>query len=158
MGSVIEINVKEVGELAKKLAAYSLTPAQEQSLLKSLGAEIAEQTLDRFDNERDPDGGKWKPLTERYAKTKREGTRKKGAKNKTGGSKGGILVREGFMSKIHMNLSGASVLVGSAEEYADYHQNAKKANRRRKFLGLNSGNIADLSDAIDTFMGKQTNG
>jgi hypothetical protein len=27
MGSVIEINVKEVGELAKKLAAHSLTPA-----------------------------------------------------------------------------------------------------------------------------------
>jgi phage gpG-like protein len=122
--------------------------------LKSLGTEVGAQTEERFDKTEDPEGKQWKALTERYAKTKREGTRKKGAKNKTGGSKGGILVREGFMSKIHMNLSGASVLVGSAMEYADYHQNAKKESRRRKFLGLNSGNIADLSREVDNFLEK----
>jgi hypothetical protein len=43
-------------------------------------------------------------------------------------------------------------------EYADYHQNAKKESRRRKFLGLNSGNINDLSDRIDEFMKGKTGG
>jgi hypothetical protein len=37
-------------------------------------------------------------------------------------------------------------------EYADYHQNAKKAKRRRKFLGLSTDNIADLQNVVDEFM------
>jgi phage virion morphogenesis protein len=141
MASIIEVNVREIEQLAAKLNAYALTEAQSKSLLHSLGVEIAEQTKDRFDDERDPDGAKWSELTEAYAK------------RKTKKSRGGILVREGYMSKITFQTKGsAAVLVGSTMEYADYHQNAKKKNRRRKFLGLNGGNIADLSAAIDTFM------
>jgi phage gpG-like protein len=70
-----------------------------------------------------------------------------------------MLVREGYLSAIDFQLKGsASVLAGSAMEYADYHQNAKKKNRRRRFLGLNTNNIADLSDLIDDFMKGKANG
>jgi phage virion morphogenesis protein len=138
---MIEVNVKEIEQLAAKLNAYALTDAQSEKLLDSLGTEIVEQTEDRFDNTEDPEGNKWLALTEAYAKRK--------AKK----SRGGILVREGYMSKIIFQVNGsASVLVGSAMEYADYHQNAKKKNRRRRFLGLNNNNIAGLSDRIDEFM------
>ncbi|MDR1231569.1 MAG: phage virion morphogenesis protein [Spirochaetaceae bacterium] len=141
MGSVIEVNAKEIEQLAQKLNAYALSDAQTEKLLHWLGVEITEQTKDRFDDETDPEGNKWRKLTEAYAKRK--------AKK----SCGGILVREGYMSKIIFQVNGgASVLVGSAMEYADYHQNAKKKNRLRRFLGLNNNNIAGLSDLIDEFM------
>jgi phage virion morphogenesis protein len=144
---MIEVNVKDVQQLAQKLNAYALSDAQSKNLLHSLGAKIAEQTEDRFDDERDPEGNKWRKLTEAYAKRK--------AKK----SRGGILVREGYMSKIIFQVNGsASVLAGSAMEYADYHQNAKKKNRLRRFLGLNNNNIADLSDRIDEFMKGKTGG
>jgi phage virion morphogenesis protein len=147
MGAMIEVNVKDVQALAQKLNAYALTDAQSKKLLHSLGAEIAEQTIDRFDDERDPEGKKWQALTKRYAKRKAKISR------------GGILVREGYLSKITFQAQGsASVLVGSAMEYADYHQNAKKIKRRRRFLGLNNNNIADLSDLIDDFMKGKSNG
>ena len=147
MASVIEVNVKEVERLAKKLNAYALSASDAENLLHSLGVEITEQTKDRFDTETDPEGGKWKALTERYAERK--------AKK----SRGGILTREGDMRNIVFQVNGsASVLVGSAMEYADYHQNAKKAGRRRGFLGLNGGNIADLAGMIDEFMQGKTNG
>jgi phage virion morphogenesis protein len=147
MGSIIEVNVKEIEQLAQKLNAYALTDAQSENLLHSLGAEITEQTKDRFDDETDPEGNKWRALTEAYAKRK--------AKK----SRGGILVREGYMSKIISQVNGgASVLVGSAMEYADYHQNAKKKNRLRRFLGLNNNNIAGLSDLTDEFMKGKTGG
>jgi phage virion morphogenesis protein len=141
MGSMIEVNVKDVQQLAQKLNAYALTDAQAENLLHSLGTEIVEQTKDRFDDGRDPEGNKWRALTEVYAKRK--------AKK----SRGGILVREGYMSKIIFQVNGsASVLVGSAMEYAFCHQNAKKKNRLRRFLGLNNNNIAGLSDRIDEFI------
>jgi phage virion morphogenesis protein len=150
MGSMIEVNVKEIEQLAQKLNAYALTDAQTEKLLHSLGVEITEQTKDRFDDGRDPEGNKWRKLTEAYAKRK--------AKK----SRGGILVREGYMSKIIFQVNeSASVLAGSAMEYADYHQNAKKKNRLRRFLGLNNNNnnnIADLSDLIDEFMKGKTGG
>ena len=147
MASVIEVNVKEVEQLAKKLSAYALSASDAENLLHSLGLEVAEQTKDRFDSETDPEGNKWKALSERYAEQK--------AKK----SRGGILTRKGFMRNIVFQVNGsASVLAGSTMKYADYHQNAKKADRRRRFLGLNNNNITDLADVIDEFMGGKVNG
>lgn len=159
MGAMIEINLGEVNQLAKKLNSYALTSGQKESLLNSLGLEVEEQTKDRFDEERDPEGVKWKSLTEAYAIRKRNGWRKRDG-TRVSGSSGGILEREGDLrgAIAHYLESGATVVIGSPMEYADYHQNAKKENRRRRFLGLNSGNIADLDKAIDVFMQGQMNG
>jgi phage virion morphogenesis protein len=141
MSAVIEVNVKDIQTLAQKLNGFALTDAQAGKLLHSLGKEVAVQTEERFDEERDPEGKKWLELTEAYAKRKAKG------------SSGGILNRKGFMSKITFQVKGgASVLVGSAMEYADYHQRAKKQTRLRRFLGLNKDNIAGLSELTDDFM------
>jgi phage gpG-like protein len=158
MASVITVNLNEVEQLAQKLNSFALTPAKAKSLLKGLGMTVEEQTKSRFDAETDPDGNKWRELTEAYAKQKREGTKKKGAKKKTGGSSGGILTFGGYLkNSVEFQLEGdEAVLIGSPMEYADYHQNAKKESRRRKFLGLNAGNIAELEIAVDEFMKRKT--
>jgi phage gpG-like protein len=141
MASVVEIDTKEIKSLVNKINSYALTPSQKSGLLISLGKEVEAQTGERFDTKIDPEGDKWRELTEAYAKRKKPD--------------GGILVREGFMShdSIEHQLEGSdTVLIGSTAEYADYHQNAKKEKRRRKFLGLSAGNIADLQNAVDEFM------
>ncbi|GHV20813.1 hypothetical protein FACS189494_05290 [Spirochaetia bacterium] len=144
MGAVVEIDTREIKSLVKKINSYALTDSQKSGLLKSLGVEVEEQTVDRFDTRTDPEGDKWKELTEAYAKRKIEKFK----------SSGGILVRGGYMrGSIEYRLEGSdTVLTGSTMEYADYHQNAKKEKRRRKFLGLSADNIADLQDLVDEFM------
>jgi phage virion morphogenesis protein len=147
MASIIEVNVREIEQLAAKLNAYALTEAQSESLLQPLGVEIADQTKARFDEETDPAGNKWRALTERYAKRK--------IKDSTGG----ILDRKGNMRYMSVQPQGsASVIVGSCAEYADCHQNAKDPKRLRRFLGLNNNDISDLSDLIDDFMQGIVNG
>jgi phage gpG-like protein len=143
---MITYNLKEINALAQKLNSFALSSGDAEKLLHSLGVEVKEQTLDRFDEERDPDGNKWRALTEKYAKRKIKKSR------------GGILVREGKLSAIAFRVNGWSVLTGSPMNYADYHQNAKKAKRRRRFLGLSAGNISDLSNMIDAFMKGKAHG
>ena len=142
MASVVEIDTKEIKSLVNKINSYALTPSQKSGLLKSLGVEIEAQTVERFDTQTDPKGDKWRELTEKYAKQKIQDSR------------GGILVREGYMrDSIESQLEGSdAVLIGSTMEYADYHQNAKEKKRIRKFLGLSVSNIADLQNAVDEFM------
>jgi phage virion morphogenesis protein len=142
MGSAVEIKLQEIDKLARKLNSFVLSGGDKTRLLKSLGMVIEEQTKERFDTERDPQGDPWRALTEAY----------KNRKALT--SRGGILTREGDLKiSIENQVKGSdSVLVGSPMEYADYHQNAKKENRRRMFLGFGADNIRELQDAVDEFM------
>ena len=146
MASVITVGLKGVEKLAQTLNSYALTPAKAKSLLNSLGEVVEEQTKERFDTETGPEGDKWRGLTESYANRK----------NKK--SPGGILTYGGILpGSIERQLQGGgAVLVGATAEYADYHQNAKKESRRRKFLGLSADNIDELQDGIETFMGDHT--
>jgi phage virion morphogenesis protein len=146
MASVITVNLNEAGQLAQKLNSHALTPSAKKLLLKGLGLEVEEQTKERFDTETDPGGNKWRELTEAYAERKSKK------------SSGGILTFGGFLkNSIEFQLQGDNaVLTGATAEYADYHQNAKKEERRRKFLGLHTNDINDLQDLIDVFMEKRT--
>ena len=66
MATVIEVNVQEIEKRAQKLNAYSLTPVQQRRLLKGLGLEGEEQTKDRFDTKRDPEGRRWRDISAAY--------------------------------------------------------------------------------------------
>ena len=152
MGAVIEVNVQEIERLAQKLNAYALTPVQQRSLLKGLGREGEEQTEDRFDTKRDPEGRRWRDISAAYRKFLLRPSPKhpdyRGAQ--------APLVREGYLrDAIDSQVQGSeSVLIGSTREYADYHQSAKKETRRRRFLGLSADNLDDLQALIAVFMEK----
>ncbi|MDR1031023.1 MAG: phage virion morphogenesis protein [Treponema sp.] len=142
MGTAIEVRTQEIETLARNINAWSLSVTETRSLLKSLGKELEEQTVDRFDTEQDPEGSRWRKLTAAYAK------------RKVGNSLGGILVYEGDMrDSIESQVQAAdSVLIGSSKDYAAYHQHAKHEKRRRRFLGISLDNRDDLQDLINTFM------
>ena len=152
MGAVLEVNVQEIERLAQKLNAYALTPVQQRSLLKGLGVEGEEQTEDRFDTKRDPEGRRWRDISAAYRKFLLRPSPKhpdyRGAQPP--------LVREGYLrDAIDSQVQGSeSVLIGSTREYADYHQSAKKETRRRRFLGLSADNLDDLQALIAVFMEK----
>jgi phage gpG-like protein len=148
MGSAaVEIKLQEIDKLAQKLHSFVLSGGDKAGLLKSLGLVIEEQTKERFDTKRDPDGNEWRKITDAY-RTYLE-RHFPGAQPP--------LVREGYMrDSIENQLLGSdSVIVGSPREYADYHQNAKSEKRRRKFLGFSAANIIELQDAVDEFMKEQ---
>lgn len=143
MGSAaVEINLHEINKLAQKMNSFVLSGGDKAGLLKSLGLVIEEQTKERFDFERDPQDDPWRKLTDAYKK-------RKGLI-----STGGILVKEGYLrGSIENQLKGNdSIIVGSPMEYAGYHQDAKKEDRRRPFLGFSTSNIIELQESVDVFM------
>jgi phage gpG-like protein len=148
MGSMVEIKIDEIKKLVSKINSFALSSSKKAALLSGLGLEIEEQTKERFDTKIDPDGVKWRDITNAYKKYLHKHF--PGAKPP--------LVREGYLQNtIEFQLQGSdAILVGSPMEYADYHQNAKSPKRLRKFLGLSVRNIEDLEDLVDTFMEKQT--
>jgi phage virion morphogenesis protein len=146
MGSAaVEIKLQEIDKLARKLNEFVMSGGDKAGLLNSLGLVIEEQTKNRFDVQRDPEGDPWRELTEAY----------KARKGLT--SSGGILVLKGFLQmSIEHQLTGSdTVLVGSPMEYASYHQDAKNEKRRRRFLGCGTEDITELQDAVDEFMKEQ---
>jgi phage gpG-like protein len=151
MGTVMTVNLQEIEKLAQKLNAYTLTSVQQTSLLKGLGLEVEEQTKERFDTKLDPEGKRWRDITEAYRTFL---VRPPSPKHPDYRGAQPPLIREGYMREsIEYQLTGSdSILIGSTREYADYHQNAKVERRRRTFLGLSADNIEDLQDMIATFM------
>lgn len=148
MGAMIEINLNDIGKLAQKINSYALTPSQKTGLLQSLGSEVEDQTKERFDTKLDPDGNKWHDITDVYRKYLQ----------KHFPSAKPPLIRAGLLQmSIEYQLQGSeTVVIGSPAEYADYHQNAKKESRRRRFLGLSTDNIHELEGIVDTFMRGKT--
>ena len=144
MGSAsVEINLKEIDKLARKIRDFELSGGDKRRLLSSLGEVVEEQTKDRIEiTKKNPEGDIWKEITEAYKKRKKAETR------------GGTLVWTSDLLKgIENQLTGSdTVLVGSPEEYAGYHQNARDKKRRRKFLGLSTENIEELQFSVDEFL------
>ena len=155
MGSAVEIKLQEIDTLARKLNSFVLSGGDKAALLNSLGGVIEDQTKERFDTKRDPDGNAWRKITEKYRKYLLLPKSEKHPVNYTGAEP--PLVREGGLrdSIEHQLMGNDAVLIGATAKYADYHQSAKKENRRRKFLGFGTDNIIELQDAVDEFMEAQ---
>ena len=145
MGSAsIEVKLQELDKLVRKLQSYTLSDSDKIRLLTSLGMIIEEQTKERFDTKRDPDGNEWRNITDKY--------RKYLARHFPGSRP--PLEREGLLRmSIESRIKGTdTIVVGSPMEYAGYHQDAKSEKRRRMFLGFGTDNINELGEAVDVFM------
>ena len=142
--SCVSVNVKEIEALAKKLKGYALTPAQEESLLKSLGVEIEAQISERIEStKRDPEGKTWTELADK--------TRQYLLKHFP--SARPPLWRTGeLLDTIESQVSGGVLLTGATKEYAGYLQEGTKRMPARPFIGLSAQDIADLADLIDAWL------
>jgi phage virion morphogenesis protein len=113
----VSFDLGEIEEVKKLLAGAALDGAGRERLLQSIGLEMEEQTKDRFDTQKSPEGNTWKALAEKtLAYYMRE---KKNWKARS------ILAGEGDLrDSITSEVQGGawSVLVGAVKEYAAVHQ------------------------------------
>lgn len=80
-------------------------------LLRAIGVGLARNTRERFDDERDPRGEPWQPLSELYAPLKRG----PGILRESG-------MRGGLQGSITFDATNDEVAVGSNKVYAAVHQ------------------------------------
>jgi phage virion morphogenesis protein len=114
-GAVVSFDLKEVSAVREMLAQAALGTADRDRLLRGIGVEMEEQTKERFDTKKSPDGDTWKAL----AKKTRTYYASQGwtARSELVGE--GTL-RDSIISEVKD--SGWAVLVGATMEYAAVHQ------------------------------------
>jgi phage virion morphogenesis protein len=115
-GASVSFDLKEVGAVKKLLAKAALDSAARSRLLQSIGVEMEDQTRERFDTQKSPDGNPWKALAQKtmdyYVSRGLAGSRS-------------ILVGEGMLrDSMTSEVQGGawSALVGATMEYAAVHQ------------------------------------
>ena len=164
-GAFVSFDLKEVDAVKKMLANASLNSADRSRLLQGIGTEMVEQTKERFDTKKSPDGDTWKALAQKT----------KDYYNSQGWSARSTLVGEGMLrDSVTSEVQGGAwaVLVGAAKEYAAVHQfgaeivpkNAralfvpgygmlKKAKiKARPYLGVSSDDAKVIEYAVATFL------
>jgi phage virion morphogenesis protein len=148
MGAAVEIKLKEIERLQKKLNDFVMSGGDKESLLMSLGEVIEEQTKERIDiSKKDPEGKKWDPWKESTEKYMRKYF-----------PKASLLYRDpakGLLGSIQHQMAGSdSVLIGSIQEYSVFLQEGTRKMVARKFLGFGTTDITELQDAVDEFMAR----
>jgi phage virion morphogenesis protein len=114
--AAISFDLKEIDAVKKLLANAALDSADRGRLLHSIGEEMVEQTRERFETKKSPEGDTWKSIAE---KTRRYYERATGFAPKPPLVLTGEL-RHSITSEVQ---GGAwAVLVGAAKEYAAIHQ------------------------------------
>lgn len=144
-GAVVSIDVREVARLAKILNDAALDSTQRRDLMASLGAEIEDQTKERFDTKLDPEGKAWATISEKhraFLERKYPGAQPP-------------LVMEGFLrSTVENQPSEWDVLIGATRVYAAVHQFGwpEKNIPARPYLGVNPENGEELAAIAVDFL------
>jgi len=133
------------------LSVAALTDEKRGRLLKSIGVEMEAQSTERFDTKTDPQGNKWKDITDvtkaYYAARLRSG--------KTDGKPQPPLV---FTGDLRMSITsevqsgGWSVIVGAAKEYANVHQYGYKNIPARPYIGISNENAQEIEEIIRAYL------
>lgn len=124
--------------------------AQRRNLLNAVGETLVSGTLERFENEEDPEGKKWEPSGRAW---------EQGLKSRRG-RMGKTLQDSGRLrSSIDYAVTQDGVLVGSNVEYARIHQMGGKAGRGRKvtiparpYLGISKEDREEVEALITDYM------
>lgn len=145
-GTYIKFDASQVQALARRLESMALSATEQPQLLANLGAEIEDQTKERFETKRDPEGNPWKAIA--------ESTREWYAVEFPGAEP--PLVREGGLrDSVESRARGPwAILVGATKEYAAVHQWGweERGIAERPYLGLGPQNLADLEAAAAEFL------
>lgn len=129
------------GSIGKTLGRYlDLEPA-----LMEVGEYLLLSTRERFDDEVDPDGKPWQPLSPAYAARK--------AKSPT--ALRGILTFSGLLRDSIAYRVGPDYLeVGSAVKYAPIHQSGGGRVPKRAFLGLSAEDRDEIGRILQSMIGE----
>lgn len=148
MGRMLDFNIAELTQLTNRLNATALSAADENQLLKDLGAEVETQTRERFDTKIAPDGSPWAALAASTTKYLQ----------KHFPSAQPPLVRTGELrDSTEFQISGSTVNIGQTKYYAKYLQDGTKKGGSVKIparpsLGLGANDVAELGAITESFL------
>ena len=134
-------DIEEIKKLQDKLKNLKLSSSEEKDILEAIGTEIETQIEERFENQRDVSGNKWKDISQKT----REYYNKKGIV-------GSILSRtRQLRDTIESQVNNSQLLTGATKVYAAVHNFGDDSRNipQREFLGLSSDNYADIENIID---------
>lgn len=137
-------DIEEIKKLQDKLKNLKLSSSEERDILEAIGTEIETQIEERFENQRDVSGNKWKDISQKT----REYYNKKGIV-------GSILSRtRQLRDTIESQVNNSQLLTGATKVYAAVHNfgNDSRNIPQREFLGLSSDNYADIENIINEFL------
>ncbi|MBR0681920.1 phage virion morphogenesis protein [Roseomonas eburnea] len=164
-GAHITVTV-EAEQARALIGGWIATGRDPAPILRAVGARLVSNTQDRFDEEVDPDGAPWEPLTTAWAALKKG----PGILRESG-------MRGGLQGSITFDVAGGELAVGSNKIYAAVHQfgaviRAKRSPflvfrtpdgqvfgraeevtiPARPYLGLSSRDQEDILDAVEFFL------
>ena len=122
VGTRLTIDDKQFNKSIKSMFARI---SNKDIVLKDIGQEMYNNTLERFKNEVDPKGNKWKPLAEStITSQKTTKYQQLAAGSVIGGRKilQGLGMRGGLLGSINVQTDGDSVAIGTNKLYAAIHQ------------------------------------
>lgn len=137
-------DIEEIKKLQDKLKSLKLSSSEERDILEAIGTEIETQIEERFENQRDVSGNKWKDISQ---KTKEYYNKKVIV--------GSILSRtRQLRDTIESQVNNGQLLTGATKVYAAVHNFGDDSRNipQREFLGLSSDNYADIENIINEFL------
>lgn len=142
-GAHLQVDLHQLKRIQDYVA--QLSGVDRLALLDAIGFEVENQTRRRIAEEKTgPDGQRWKPWSERYARTRHGGH--------------SLLVGESdLLDSIQHLVTGDEVAVGSNLPYAAIHQFGgaevgMPGLPERPYLGLSPENEGDLLQVVEGFM------
>ncbi|MDR3192355.1 MAG: phage virion morphogenesis protein [Treponema sp.] len=162
----ISFDLKEIEAVKNMLANAALNAADRAKLLHGIGVEIEEQTKERFETKKTPEGNTWKALAQKT----REYYAGKGLLGHRSILVGEGTLRDSLTSEVR---DGAwSALAGATMEYAAIHQwggeiKPKSAKALfvpgygmlqkvtmppRPYLGVSMENVKGIEDVVAVFL------
>ena len=138
-------DIEEIKKLQDKLKNLKLSSSEERDILEAIGTEIETQIEERFENQRDVSGNKWKDISQKTREYY----------NKKGGIVGSILSRtRQLRDTIESQVNNSQLLTGATKVYAAVHNFGDNSRNipQREFLGLSSYNYADIENIINEFL------
>lgn len=138
-------DIEEIKKLQDKLKNLKLSSSEERDILEAIGTEIETQIEERFENQRDVSGNKWKDISQKTREYY----------NKKGGIVGSILSRtRQLRDTIESQVNNGQLLTGATKVYAAVHNFGDDSRNipQREFLGLSSDNYANIENIINEFL------
>jgi phage gpG-like protein len=146
----VEFTIREATDLIEGLENRlgDLTPA-----MKGVGEYMLVKTRERFDDEVDPSGQKWRELAPETIASKQRRKKKPGKRARVRAGATDIL-KESWLLRdtIAYNADSTSVRVGTPQEYGVFHQSGTKRMPRRAFLGVDAEDLAEINGIVTDYL------
>jgi phage virion morphogenesis protein len=146
----VEFTIAEAVDLIEGLEnrLTDLTPA-----MKGVGEYMLLKTRERFDDEVDPSGQKWKTLADSTVESKRRRKTKSGKRARVRAAPTDILKESRLLrDTIAYDADSTSVRVGTPQEYGKFHQSGTTRMPQREFLGVDAEDLTEIDEIVVDYL------